>query len=189
MYASLTTQLLDLKSKIRSLSEKIRVVTATFRSKLAKVSEEKSLFEEKTAEEFNRIISNPSIISLSVVDGILSVETDVISVVSCDIEYSVGRFRIEIHPQGYICSNGEYLYVKFFNLDKILESHNDGRTFHHPHVFKDGIPCLGNVKNVIRILVNVLRYEDCIDVCLQYLRSYTDDDHGALHPKYWSIVK
>lgn len=120
-------------------------------------------------DEFNQLLKHPDIEKLEIAGNKIVVYTKPISILYCKVNYAIGRFKVTINADG---SHGG---VKMVNLTRVLDGGH-----HHPHIEYDGVPCLGNIKEVIPHMIAEHKYAAVVAVCIQYLKSYENSD--AYHP-------
>ena len=113
--------------------------------------------------EFNKLLEHPDIESVAVGLDHIQVTTGPILIPFEGSTYALGAFaiRVQIYP--------EQTDVTIRNLTRII-----GDGVDHPHIFQ-GVPCWGNVGPTLRLLLQEKRYPAVIALCIQFLKSYTDD--------------
>ena len=101
-------------------------------------------------------------IELDADDGRITVYTDDISIDHDDIDYYIGKFKIDIYP---VKSE-----IKFTNLVKKVQG------YHHPHISQAGIPCLGNISSTVYYLLVHQEIYQLITLLIEFLKSYNEDN-------------
>lgn len=93
-----------------------------------------------------------------------------------NIEFVMGEFRIQIK-----FFSGA---VRIFNLMEL----NKKIDRQHPHVFKDGVPCLGNIKEAIPLLMFQNELSIAVELLYKHLENIDLTDHWATRRFfYWPI--
>ena len=136
---------------------------------------------EKYAAEFEKLAELPHVMRVAMEGNKISVFTDRIY---CDHDgrrYDIGDFRIEVYMDG---SNGG---VRMFNLTRQVSAHSSG--MHAPHVFRDGNPCLGNLKEAIPQYIGEYEYSVVVMLCVQYLQSVNVNDDAGKYISQWPVVE
>jgi len=128
--------------------------------------------------EFDKLVEHPDIENISI-DG----ESVVVFTKHIDIEYknkvySIGKFIIQLSTDaraGWV--------VMFKNLSNTIEN------CPHPHINSHGMPCLGNIQECLPHMIGAHQYAAAISVCIQYLKSYSNDNDGKPYHniEYWPI--
>ncbi len=136
---------------LRELEEKQMALQAT---------QEKNPSTSHLEDEFDQLLKHPDINKLDIQNEKIIVYTNSISIAFKKSAYKIGKFEIEIYTDG---SRGG---VRMFN--HTYPRHGP----QHPHVNEDGIPCLGNIKEVVPNLIAERKYSALIAICIQYLKSY-----------------
>lgn len=119
-------------------------------------------------DEFDQLLKHPDLEKFEIARNTIVVYTKPISIDYRKVVYAIGRFKITISADG---SHGG---VRMTNLTRVLDGH------HHPHIEYGGVPCLGNIKEVVPHMIAEHKYVAVIAVCIQYLKSYENSD--AYHP-------
>jgi hypothetical protein len=125
------------------------------------------------AQEFDSLTGVPGVESVETNDGVIKVFTEHIYITpdnSSDM-FDIGKFRMEIYTSG---ANGG---IRFFNLTR-QGSGSDWNT-NHPHVSKQGTPCLGNIKEMVAQLIGEYEYSAIARLGLQYLQSVNLEDSAG----------
>ncbi len=89
-----------------------------------------------------------------------------------NVKFYIGKFKIVISFEGF---------VKMFNLD---ESRIWDRQIHHPHIV-EGVPCLGNIKEMMPKLIHSGDYLTVINICYEFLTSYNRSGPYVAIEKGW----
>lgn len=118
--------------------------------------------------EFDHLITHPDIDNIAVDGEHIVVFTNQIDIEHKGVIYDIGKFIINLSTTG-----GNKYMVRFKNTVRNI---GDGRP--HPHVDVDGLPCLGNIKECLPQMIGSHQYTAAISVAIQYLKSYTDNEHG-----------
>lgn len=129
--------------------------------------------EVKFAKEFDDLLKIPEIQEVQIINGVIAVFTDTILLTDETFAktYKLGRFRIEIDPDGG--SHG----IRFFNLTRRGRTLSyGGYGFHHPHVDEEGDPCLGNIQEAASDLIGNCEFTVLVQLALQFLRSVNTDE-------------
>jgi len=136
-------------------------------------------FKEQLRTEFDKIVALPWVESIKVSNRTISVTTTevripgetadlcqsagwVVSVVGNKVEVPIGRFRIEVHPE-----HGIY----FYNISPGMRADGDYGA-HHPHVYHDGKPCLGDFGRPITEALASLHLDVVLQLAWQFLNQY-----------------
>lgn len=124
---------------------------------------------------FNQLKSRGYVKQVRYKDGTISVFTERIIIFSEDICYDIGEFCIKINTKG---QDGA---VKLYNLSRREEP----RHFHHPHVNSHGIPCLGNIKQIVPCYIAKREYLILADILYNYLKSVNIEDSRGANITNW----
>lgn len=156
-----------------------------------------SLKEEKETylNEYDRIAQIPGLKSLTISDEHITFCTDRITIFHEGVEYDIGEFRVRLGTKNAsvnfsnLTNKGNGPSSKFTGYDR------DGAPFaiqynwHHPHVKRDGSPCLGNIGETIGQLVGEHRYSVVIQLLIQFLRSVNVEDGAGKGIFHWPKVE
>lgn len=153
----------DLVANLRALEEKVSAV-ATLEGALQATP------AARFGVEFDTLIKHPDVEKLNISDGKIIVTTKPITINHERRVYDIGVFDIAIDIAGR---------VTFTNRTHRF-GYNNG-VLDHPHVY-NGRPCLGNIKELVPSLIASHRYAALVSLCIQYLKSY-EDDQGAPYSK------
>ena len=168
----------------KKLTRKIRETRGAER-KLKQLNACKGGELEKYGNEFDSLSSVPGVEDVQVSDGVIKVFTEHIYITpdGCPNTYDIGKFRMEIYTSG---ANGG---VRFFNLTRKGEYTSGGYGSYHPHVNSRGVPCLGNIKELVAQLIGDDEFSAVAQLGLQYLKSVNvNDSAGETIFKNWPIV-
>lgn len=99
-------------------------------------------------------------IELDAGDGRITVYTNDICIEHEDIDYDIGKFRIDIQPVEST--------IKFTNLEKKVHG------YHHPHISQDGTPCLGNIASTVYYLLIHQDIYQLVTLLIGFLKSYNE---------------
>jgi hypothetical protein len=63
--------------------------------------------------------------------------------------------------------------------------------YHHPHIEAYGVPCLGNIQEVLPHMIAEHKYAAAVSVCIQYLKSYECSDQYRPYSEIfnWPVAK
>lgn len=164
----------ELIKAIRYLSDRQRA--------LESIKNGKTL-DENLRIEFQKLRSHPDIDQIVINKDSIAVKTKPICINYKGKDYLVGQFKITIYGNG---KNGG---IMIENLTNIIRN-EAGYYMHHPHIrakTKKDVPfvCLGNIQETIATLVGERQYPALISICIEYLKSYNDDDSFAEPPTSW----
>jgi hypothetical protein len=95
-------------------------------------------------------------------DGTLKATTAPITIEYDGYEFPVGRYEIQIPGSGDV-------------RIKALDEHPNAE-HPHPHVNRDGRPCLGNISGDLAKLIGKMRYAEALQLLSQFLASYNPDN-------------
>jgi uncharacterized membrane protein len=132
---------------------------------------------QRYSAEFDKLFELPHVTRVKAEGNIISVFTDRIYVQHEGETYDIGDFRIDIYADG---SNGG---VRMFNLTRKVDGYKTG--MHAPHVFPDGTPCLGNLKEAIPQYIGEYEYSIVALLCIQYLQSVNVNDPAGKYIANW----
>lgn len=116
--------------------------------------------EERYASGFRQLLQLPEVREVRIKKGAISFFTDTIHVEYQKKCYRLGRFRIDVAFDGSV-------FIK--NLTDPYE------TYDHPHV-SEGRPCLGNIQEWVRRLVEDYQFGAAAQVLIEYLKTVTPGD-------------
>ena len=116
--------------------------------------------EERYGSGFHQLLRLPEVREVRVKRGAVSFFTDTIHVEYQKKRYRLGRFRIDVAFDGSV-------FIK--NLTDPYE------TYDHPHV-SEGRPCLGNIQEWVRRLVEDYQFGAAAQVLIEYLKTVTPGD-------------
>lgn len=125
--------------------------------------------------EWRRIRSNPYITGVALVGKGINLTTKPISISSNGKLYPIGRFVIRLAKSG-----------SFFiwNLDRL---HPGGVP--HPHISKEGTPCLGNAGSAVTSAFAEYRYADGVEYLLKWLVDGYDEKLALHKATEWPEAK
>jgi len=141
----------------------------------------------KFQKEFEALWSMPGIENIAITDGIVSIYTEHIYITpeGCPDTFDIGKFRMEIRTDG--AEHG----LKFFNLTR--QGKGVGISAYnviHPHVHETGVPCLGNIKEVIPQLIAGYEFSVIAQLGLEFLKTVNlEDQAGQRIFDCWPIVE
>lgn len=138
--------------------------------------------EERFSEEFDKLKDIHLVEKVMIRSPSLMVETGMIKVkdTRTDVVHDIGKFHINI--------NMDNSTLKIKNKSWTVDG-SEGRGMNAPHVFGDGLPCLGNMSAVIPELVGRYDFSAAVMVIIQYLESVNLDDAAGVCLHYWPISK
>ena len=119
-------------------------------------------FKEQLRTEFDKIVALPWVESIKISNRTISVTTTEVRIPGETVEVPIGRFRIEVHPE---------LGVYFYNISPGMRSEGDYGA-HHPHVYHDGKPCLGDFGRPITEALASLHLDVALQFAWQFLNQY-----------------
>ncbi len=133
--------------------------------------------------EFQKLSKHPDIEKIVINGTSIVVKTKPIYINYKDQDYPIGQFKITIYSNG---KNGGVIMENLTNLVK----NKEGYYMHHPHIRsknKNDPPfvCLGNIQETIATLIGERQYPALISICIEYLKSYNDEDSLAEPPTSW----
>ena len=149
---------------LRRLEEKQRQLQAV------QGTDEGSL--DRYADEFEQLTKHPDIERLEISGRKIVIYTGQIFIEYRQVTYKIGKFKIAIDTLG---KEGA---VRMINLTGKHEGAN------HPHIDQGGVPCLGNIKEVIPHMIAQHQYAAAASVCIQYLKSY---EYSESYKPYYEI--
>jgi hypothetical protein len=142
-------------------------------------------------DEFDKMLTIPGVLGVSIENKILQVFTDMIRIVHEEVTYIIGKFRMEI---SMYAKEDEHC-LRFFNLTNEGNgpganrpgNFNGNADFnrHHPHVQHNGAPCLGNIKTAIRDYIHAGQYSVVVILAMQYLQSVNTEDSAGKGIYWW----
>ena len=125
--------------------------------------------------EWRRIRGNPHVAGVALVGKGIHLTTKPVSISSNGTLYSVGRFVIRISKSGAFF---------IWNLDRL---HPEGVP--HPHISREGTPCLGNASSAIHSAFAEYRYADGVDYLLKWLTEGYEEKLALHKATEWPEVK
>lgn len=175
----------EIKELQADLVKKIREVKGA-EQKLIQLDKAKPDAEAMYKEEYKKFLSVPEVKAISSDrEGVIQVFTNMIYVIHDGVKYKIGEFRIDIYING---GNGG---IKFFNLTNRGDGPGgmSGYNTHHPHVERDGTPCLGTISSAIPQLIGEYQFAVVAIVAIQYLKSVNVDDPAGAGIYKWPKVE
>jgi hypothetical protein len=148
-------QLVDLLRKSEEKQRQLQVVAGTDEASLARFG-----------DEFDQLLKHPDIERLEINGRKVLVYTKPIAINYRQVDYDIGRFKIAIDTLG---KDGA---VRMMNQTRTVGNNYGDRSCHHPHIDAYGVPCLGNIQEVIPHMIAEHKYAAAVSVCIQYLKSY-----------------
>lgn len=129
--------------------------------------------------EYDRLLANPLIDMVRIVNGNLIVRTKTLCVTDprTSIEHEVGRMQIQLDIKRY--------NVVVTNLDRQI--HGLQSNMHGPHVFANGRMCLGNMEEVLPKLVAGYQLADAIELVVAILQTCNVDDPAGKKVNCWPL--
>ena len=134
---------------------------------------------ERFASEYDRLVANPLIKSVKMMNGNITVRTNTLCVTDprTSIEHEVGRMMIHLDIKRY--------NVVVTNLDR--QVHGLQSNMHGPHVFANGRMCLGNMEEVLPKLVAQYQLADAIELVVAILQTCNVDDPAGRKVNCWPL--
>ena len=182
-----TSQIKTLKGEIKKLSTEIEGCQQQLVVSLRDLEEKQQDLQAlqgtdetgltRFAEEFDKLLEHPDIERLEINNKQIVVFTKPILIAYNKADYNIGRFKITIHTDG---SRGG---VRMINLTRTIDG------YHHPHIQEHGVPCLGNIQEVIPHMIAEHKYPAMISICIQYLKSYDNSAPHILLNEWPELVK
>ena len=121
-------------------------------------------FKEQLRKEFDKIVELPWVESIKV-SRIVSVTTTEVRIPGETVEVPIGKFRIEVRPE---------MGVYFYNISPGMRA-NEDLGAHHPHVYSDGRPCLGDFGRPIASALASLHLDVALQLAWQFLNQYNSE--------------
>lgn len=115
--------------------------------------------------EFDKIAALPWVEGVRVSSRVVSVVTTEVSIPGETVEVPIGKFRIEIHPE-----RGIY----FHNISPDMRAAGDAGA-HHPHVYPNSQPCLGDFGRPIAEALALLHLDVALQLAWQFLNQYNSE--------------
>jgi len=165
----------------RELTRRIRETNGAKR-KLVQLESCKDGETEKYGQEYDALLQVPGVEEVHVADGVIKVFTEHVYITpdGHSETYDIGKFRMEIYTSG---ANGG---IRFFNITR--QGKGGGYNTNHPHVQRNGAPCLGNISEMVPALIGEYEYSAVAQLGLQYLKSVNlDDSAGVGILEYWPL--
>lgn len=91
----------------------------------------------------------------------------------------IGKFRIEIY------TNGNRGGIRWFNLTRKVDALNGAQM--HPHIWKDGSACLGNIEEMVPRLIGSNEYAYLIQVAIEFVESVNTADPAGRFINNWPL--
>ncbi len=161
-----------LKAEIDKLSHSIeefqQELVSCIRARESKQQQFDTMKEEndkQISEEFDNLLKHPDIEKIAIDGKDIKIYTKEIYITRGSSVYRIGKFEIVLHTDGGAGC------VRMFNQTRMFEG------AHHPHVNSSGQPCLGNLSETLPYVIGERKYGMAIALCIQYLKSYTNNDN------------
>ncbi len=141
--------------------------------------------EQAVLREFEALWNMPGIERIAIADNLISIFTEpiFITVDKTKRTYDIGKFRVDIH------TDGSQSCLRMFNLTRKGRGPADGFNVQHPHVRFDGLPCLGNISEVVGQLLANYEISALTQLCLQFLKTVNlGDPSGSMINDYWPLA-
>lgn len=119
-------------------------------------------FKEQLRKEFDKIVALPWVESIKISDRTISVTTTEVRILGETVEVPIGKFRIQVRPD---------LGIYFYNISPGMRAQGDYGA-HHPHVYSDGKPCLGDFGRPITEALASLHLDVALQLAWQFLSQY-----------------
>jgi hypothetical protein len=169
-------------------SSRLRELSNLLRSEVVEDDPLQSL-KERFADEFEYIVKHPQ------VKGIVDVGSYSFSVLTTELTCShpvtrqthrIGEFRITISFLPGRDAPEQSQTVLWQNLSRRI----DGYQFamHAPHVFPEGVACLGNMRQAYRTLVSQGEYYAAVCEAIRFIESVNIKDSAGRHLENWPTV-
>lgn len=146
-------------SAIQRIENEIGELNTLTRSSMNRTNAVLSTPKDKLEKTFKNFLNKGVFYQLEYFNDRIEVYTDKIYIDYNGVRFYMGRFQIVINFSGT---------VKMFNLDN---SRIFDREYHHPHI-SAGVPCLGNIKEMMPKLIHSGDYLTIITLCYDFLTSY-----------------
>lgn len=121
--------------------------------------------KERLRTEFDKIVALPWVEGVRVSSRVVSVTTTEVRIPGETVEVPIGKFRIEIHPE-----RGIY----FHNISPGMRAEGYSGA-HHPHVYSNGQPCLGDFGRPIAEALALLHLDVALQLAWQFLNQYNPE--------------
>jgi 3-phenylpropionate/cinnamic acid dioxygenase small subunit len=186
-------------------------------SRVFQAQDSQTCERDRHTDDFNRLLEHPDINVVEVNNNYIVVETETVKIEHAGTIYTIGRFEIAIRIDGFAvqeapaedlfseCLDDPDLWMVDEALDDseplpdvfpdpllsdsitLINISNKQSDVDHPHV-RDGLPCWGNIGPTISELLEQKRYPAVIALCIEFLKSYTDDGNNRpyLNIQRWS---
>jgi len=126
--------------------------------------------------ELDKLFKHPDIKNIKIDGETIYVRTGNISLIYKGQSIEIGQFQISIYAD-YAQEEGDYP-VKIENKTRRKMQHD------HPHIVW-GQACWGNIGPIIHDLAAKRKFSTLICLCIEYLKSYNENDAGAPLPTLW----
>ncbi len=93
--------------------------------------------------------------------------------------HELGKFKITVDPDHYD--------VRFINLTRRVDARKRGQ--HAPHVFDEGMPCLGSAAETFAALFENFEYAAIVMYAVQFLETVNTDDDGGQYINLWPLAQ
>ena len=124
--------------------------------------------------DFQKMESEPDVAWITIVDKGIHVKTQPIEIEHEGARYMVGAFVIRVSEDGHVSVWSEQ------------PAHPKG--IPHPHIAKDGGPCLGNASDVIARAAGEHRYYDTVKLVLRWLKDGYTPELASVKIEEWPVV-
>lgn len=125
---------------------------------------------ETLAKTIAQLSNSQDIASIAIVDRNLEVVFKNVELTYKGMKCPVGDFKAVIRPR----TSGDTTVLEFFGVGNNV-THSYFGSYIHPHI-SGGIPCLGNISNDVRRLLETQDYGMLILLLNEYIRSYNNSN-------------
>jgi hypothetical protein len=134
---------------------------------------------EKFGMEFDALRSIPKVKDVYVFGNTISVFTNLLLCRNPNTGSmrEIGEMRIDLYIDG--TQNG----MRIFNLTRQVNAYEEG--MQAPHVFPDGKPCLGSLKEVVPQLIGQHEFSTLAQLAISFVESVNLDDRAGEHINRW----
>jgi hypothetical protein len=130
--------------------------------------------------EYDNILKMPFVKKVKLEGNKMVVLTDLVTIVDprSKKEHEIGVFKMTLDL--------DRVMVSFLNQTRRVKSYNS-QQMHHPHVFEDGNPCMGNLQESMPHLLKEFRLCDAVGLGYGYLCSVNVDDGAGRGISMWPL--
>lgn len=177
-----------LEGQIKQLRNRLTTALRDYNLKKAKTAHvSKDDYRKRLENEIDKIYQMSKVKKVTISkDGTLSVTTDILYCTNSatGLEHEIGAFRIEVRGLGedYFSEEDSLLFHNLTRKTNAMEEEMQA-----PHVFSDGVACLGSLEDVLPDLYSEYECAAIVMLAIQFIETANVDDDAGRYITAWPL--